>query len=78
MCSDELAANLFRISLTEQKLKNEDIKLDRDANNAHYEVGKDIRETIKKQGGTLPEDFLTPDKSLKELEKLNISDNSIR
>lgn len=78
MCSDELIANLFRISLTEQKLKNEDIKLDRDANNAHYEVGKDIRETIKKQGGTLPEDFLTPDKSLKELEKINKSDNSIR
>ena len=70
MCSDELIANLFRISLTEQKLKNEDIKLDRDATNAHYEVGKDIRETIKKQGGTLPEDFLTPDKSLKELEKI--------
>ena len=78
MCSDELIANLFRISLTEQKLKNEDIKLDRDANNAHYEVGKDIRETIKKQGGTLPENFPTPNKSLKELEKLNKSDNSIR
>ncbi len=70
MCSDELIANLFRISLTEQKLKNENIKLDKEANNAHYEVGKDIRETIKKQGGTLPEDFLTPDKSLKELEKI--------
>jgi len=69
MCSDELAANLFRISLTEQKLKNENIKLDKEANIAHYEVGKDIRETIKKQGGTLPEIFLTPDKSLKELEK---------
>ena len=64
MCSDELIANLFRISLTEQKLKNEDIKLDRDATNAHYEVGKDIRETIKKQGCTLPEKFPTPNKSL--------------
>ena len=71
MCSDELIANLFRISLTEQKLKNENIKLDSDANIAHYEVGKDIRDTIKKQGGTLPEKFPTPDKSLKELEKSN-------
>ena len=71
MCSDELIANLFRISLTEQKLKNENIKLDKEANIAHYEVGKDIRETIKKQGGTLPEKFPTPDKSLKELEKSN-------
>ena len=71
MCSDELIANLFRISLTEQKLKNENIKLDKEANIAHYDVGKDIRETIKKQGGTLPENFPTPDKSLKELEKRN-------
>ena len=71
MCSDELAANLFRISLTEQKLRNENVKLDSDANIAHYEVGKDIRETIKKQGGTLPEKFPTPDKSFKELEKKN-------
>ena len=69
MCSDELVANLFRISLTEQKLKNENIKLDSDANKAHYEVGKDIRKTIEKQGGTLPENFPTPEKSLKELEK---------
>ena len=69
MYSDELAANLFRISLTEQKLKNENIKLDKEANKAHYEVGKDIRETIKKQGGTLPEKFPTPDKSLKELKR---------
>ena len=78
MCSDELIANLFRISLTEQKLKNENIKLDKEANIAHYEVGKDIRETIKKQCGTLPENFPTPNKSLKELEKnRTISNNSI-
>ena len=71
MCSDELIANLFRISLTEQKLKNENIKLEGKANIAHYEVGKNIRETIIRQGGTLPEDFPTPEKSLKELEKKN-------
>ena len=47
------------------------VKLDSDANIAHYEVGKNIRDIIKKQGGTLPEKFPTPDKSLKELEKKN-------
>ena len=69
MGSDELITNLFRISLTEQKIINENIKLDKEANKAHYEVGKDIRETIRKQGGTLPENLPTPEKSLKELEK---------
>ena len=69
MGSDELIANLFRISQTEQKLKNEDIKLETEANKTHYEVGKEIRNTIKKLGGTMPENLPTPDKSLKELEK---------
>ena len=77
MCSDELIANLFRISLTEQKLKNENIKLEREANIAHYDVGRDIRNTIIKQGGTMPEDLPTPNKSLKELEKLNKSESQI-
>ena len=71
MCSDELIANLFRISLTDQKIKNEKINNDKDANEAHYSVGSDIREIIKKQGGTLPEDYPTPEKSLKEIEKEN-------
>jgi len=69
MGSAELAANLFRISLTEQKLKNENIKLEKEANEKHYEVGKEIRNTIKKLGGTMPENLPTPEKSLKELEK---------
>jgi len=69
MCSEELAANLFRISQTEAKLKRENIKKENDANDAHYKVGKEIRNTIKKLGGTMPEDMPTPDKSLKELEK---------
>ena len=71
MGSDELIANLFRISQTEQKLKNENIKLESDANKTHYEVGKKIRNTIEELGGTMPEDLPTPDKSLKELEKNN-------
>ena len=75
MGSDELIANLFRISQTEQKLKNENIKLENDANKTHYEVGKEIRNTIKKLGGTMPENLPTPDKSLKELEKERKNNN---
>ena len=71
MGSDELIANLFRISQTEQKLKNEDTKIESDANDTHYKVGKKIRNTIKELGGTMPEELPTPEKSLKELEKQN-------
>ena len=69
MRSDELIANLFRISQTEQKLRNENINSENDANKTHYEVGSKIRETIKELGGTMPENLPTPDKSLKEIEK---------
>ena len=71
MGSEELIANLFRISQTEQKLKRENISTESEANKTHYEVGKEIRNTIKKLGGTMPENLPTPDKSLKELEKEN-------
>ena len=69
MGSVELIANLFRISQTEQKLKRENIKTEKNANQVHYEVGSKIRNTIKELGGTMPEDLPTPEKSLKELEK---------
>ena len=69
MGSDELIANLFRISQTEQKLKNEKIKTESEANETHYKVGKEIRNTINKLGGTMHENLPTPNKSLKELEK---------
>ena len=69
MGSDKLIVNLFRISQTKQKLKNENIKIENEANKTHYEVGKEIRNTIKKLGGTMPENMPTPNKSLKELEK---------
>ncbi len=72
MGSEELIANLFRISQTEQKLKRENIKTESNANTTHYEVGKEVRNTIKRLGGTMPEDLPTPEKSLKELEKDNI------
>ena len=69
MGSEELAANLFRITQTESKLKRENIKTEKESNQVHYTVGKNIREVIKKNGGTMPEDLPTPNKSLKELEK---------
>ena len=69
MGSDELIANLFRISQTEQKLRKDNIQGEKEANKTHYKIGKNIREVIAKNGGTMPEDLPTPKKSLKELEK---------
>ena len=69
--SDELIANLFRISQTEQKLKKDNIQTENEANIAHYNIGKNIREVIAKNGGTMPEELPTPKKSLKQLEKEN-------
>ena len=71
MGSDELIVNLFRISQTNQKLINDNVQGEGNANDVHYNVGKEIRNTIKRIGGTMPEDLPTPDKSLKELEKEN-------
>ena len=69
MGSEELAANLFRITQTEAKLKKDNISSEDDANQTHYNIGKNIREVIIKNGGTMPEKLPTPKKSLKELEK---------
>ena len=71
MGSDELIANLFRISQTDQKLKNENVIGENNANLTHYNMGKDIRKFIAGQGGKMPEELPTPEKSLKELEKGN-------
>ena len=69
MGSDELIANLFRISQTEQKLKKENIVGENKANQTHYKVGRIVRSAIKEAGGTMPENLPTPKHSLKELEK---------
>ena len=69
MWSTELAANLFRITQTEEKLKKDNIQGESNANKTHYTVGKKVRKTIKELGGTMPEELPTPSKSLKELEK---------
>ena len=71
MGSDELIANLFRISQTEQKLKKDNIQTEKEANKTHFNIGKNIREVIAKNGGTMPEELPTPKKSLKQLEKEN-------
>lgn len=69
MGSEELAANLFRITQTEAKLKRENVKTKERANITHYTVGKTVRKAIKDIGGTMPEDLPTPEKSIKEVEK---------
>lgn len=69
MGSEELAANLFRITQTEAKLKRENVKTKERANRTHYTVGKTVRKAIKDIGGTMPEDLPTPEKSIKEVEK---------
>jgi DNA-damage-inducible protein D len=69
MGSTELAANLFRATQTEEKLRRDGVKGKQKANETHYEVGSKVRRTIKELGGTMPEDLQTPDKSIKQLEK---------
>ena len=69
MGSEELAANLFRITQTEAKLKREKVKNKEKANQTHYTVGKTVRKAIENIGGTMPEDLPTPEKSIKEVEK---------
>ena len=68
MGSTELAANLFRATQTEEKLKRENIKGKAKANKAHYEVGKKVRQTIKDIGGTMPENLPT-EESIKKIER---------
>lgn len=69
MGHEELAANLFRATQTEAKLRREQIQGKKNANATHYEVGRAVRETIQRLGGTMPEDLPTPEKSIKQLEK---------
>ncbi|MBR6012190.1 MAG: DNA damage-inducible protein D [Selenomonadaceae bacterium] len=71
MGGSELAANLFRITQTDEKLRRENIQGKNQANIAHNKVGKKVRQTIKELGGTLPENLPTPDKSIKQIEREN-------
>lgn len=69
MGSTELAANLFRATQTDEKLRREHIVGKEIANQTHYEVGRKIRQTIKDLGGTMPEDLPTPKKSIQQIER---------
>ncbi|MAG44612.1 DNA damage-inducible protein D [bacterium] len=64
----ELAANLFRITQTDAKIKKEEMQGAERASATHYNVGQKVRKTIKEIGGTMPED-LEPEKHIKELER---------
>ena len=69
MGSTELAANLFRATQTDEKLRKEHITGKEAANKTHYEVGAKVRQTIKELGGTMPEDLPTPQKSIQQIER---------
>jgi len=69
MGSTELAANLFRATQTDEKLRREHVQGKEAANRTHFEVGAKVRQTIKELGGTMPEDLPTPGKSIKQIEK---------
>lgn len=69
MGSTELAANLFRATQTDEKLRREKITGKAEANKTHFTVGRTVRKTIQELGGTMPEDLPTPQKSIKQLER---------
>lgn len=69
MGSEELAANLFRATQTDAKLRRENIQGKAAANAVHYSVGAKVRQTIEELGGTMPEDLPTPSKSIKQIER---------
>ncbi|MFQ2604332.1 DNA damage-inducible protein D [Aeromonas caviae] len=68
MGSTELAANLFRATQTEEKLRRDQVQGKRQANETHFEVGRKVRQTIAELGGTMPENLPTPDNSIKQIE----------
>lgn len=67
MGSTELAANLFRATQTEEKLKRDQVSNKAHANQTHFEVGAKVRATIEELGGTMPEDLPTPEKGIPQL-----------
>lgn len=69
MGSTELAANLFRATQAEDKLRRDGIQGKTAANKTHHEVGRKVRQTIQELGGTMPENLPVPDKSIKQLER---------
>ena len=71
MSSEELGANIFRITQTEAKLKRDKVDNEYTANSVHYEIGKKVRNAIIDMGGTMLEDLPTPSISIKTIRKEN-------
>ena len=67
--STELAANLFRATQTDEKLRRDEVSGKQAAYDTHYEVGRKVRQTIRELGGTMPEDLPTPEKSIAQIER---------
>lgn len=68
MGSTELAANLFRATQTEEKLRREQVRGKAQANQTHFDVGRKVRQTIAELGGTMPESLPIPDNSIQQIE----------
>jgi hypothetical protein len=77
MGSEELAANLFRSTQTEAKLRRDEIYGEQKANKAHYDVGKKVRKTIKELGGTMPEKLPTAENIRESKKRLGIKGKMI-
>jgi DNA-damage-inducible protein D len=69
MGSTELAANLFRATQAEEKIRRDRIQSKAHANQAHHDVGRKVRKTIQELGGTMPESLPIPDKGIPQLER---------
>ena len=72
MGSTELAANLFRTTQTDEKIRREQVVGKDEAGEVHFKVGQKVRQTIADLGGTMPEDLPTPEKSIQQIEKEQI------
>jgi DNA-damage-inducible protein D len=66
--STELAANLFRATQTEEKLRRDQIDSKHQANQTHFDVGRKVRQTIQELGGTMAENLSLPEKGIKQIE----------
>lgn len=69
MGSTELAANYFRITQTEERLKKGDANGEEQANNTHFKIGEKVRETMIEISGVAPEELPTPEKGIKQIQK---------
>ena len=68
MGSTELAANLFRATQTEEKLRRDKVRGKSQANKTHFDVGRKVRQTIQELGGTMPENLPKPESSIQQIE----------